>query len=378
MSEQRVRNQFSRRSFLTTSAAASAALTVGVMSEPLLAMASLRKSAATGSAIFINANENPLGPCASARKAIADLTPSGGRYLYERMEEFVKTYAQGEGLKPEYVNIYPGSSSPLHYSVLAFTSPKASYVTADPGFESGMFAAEKSGARIVKVPLAKDYSHDVKAMLAAAPDAGLFYVCTPNNPTGTLTSHSDIEYLLANKPKNSVVMVDEAYIHFTDATSALDLVKADRDVVVLRTMSKIFGMAGLRCGFAIARPDLLEKVAKFAGWVSMPVTTVGAAAASLMEQQLVPERRRINAANRQQTFDFLSKNGYAFVPSQSNCFMLETKRPAREVIAAMAKQNIHIGRPWPIWPTHVRITVGTAEEMESFCEVFHRVMTNNA
>lgn len=375
MSDQRTATPFSRRSFLTSSAAA---LTVGIMSEPLLAMASLNKtSSANGSAVFINANENPLGPCTDARKAISDIIPNGGRYLYEKMEDFVKVYAQSEGLKPEYVNIYPGSSSPLHYAVLAFTSPKASYVTADPGFESGMFAAEKSGARIVKVPLARDYSHDIKAMLAAAPDAGLFYVCTPNNPTGTLTSHSAIEYLLAIKPKNSVVMVDEAYIHFTDATSALDLVKADRDVIVLRTMSKIYGMAGLRCGFAIARPDILEKVANFGGWVCMPVTAVAAASASLRDLQLVQERRRINTATRQQTFDWLSRHKYSFVPSESNCFMLETKRPAKGVIAAMAEQNVHIGRPWPIWPTHVRITVGTADEMERFCDAFQRVMDRN-
>jgi len=340
-------------------------------------MANLRELPAPtpGNAVFINANENPLGPSAAARKAISEIIPRGGRYLYERMEQFVKRYAESEGLKPDYVDIYPGSSSPLHYSVLAFTSPKASYVTADPGYEAGTLSAEVSGARVVRIPLAKDYSHDIKAMLAAAPDAGLFYICTPNNPTGTMTSHSAIEHLVANKPKESIVMVDEAYIHFTDAVSAIDLVKADRDVVVLRTMSKIYGMAGLRCGFAIARPDLLRKIAQFAGWVSMPVTAIAAASASISDPQLVPERRQINAAVRQQTFDWLSEHGYSYVPSQSNCFMLETKRPAREVIAAMARQNVYIGRPWPAWPTHVRITIGTAEEMEQFRGAFRQVMT---
>ena len=102
-------------------------------------------------------------------------------------------------------------------------------------------------------------------MLAAAPDAGLFYICTPNNPTGTLTSHEDIEYLVENKPKGSIVMVDEAYIHFSDAPSCIDMVKAGKDVVVLRTFSKLYGMAGLRCGFAIARPDLLKKIDAYGG-----------------------------------------------------------------------------------------------------------------
>src|SRR5260370_18236532 len=119
-----------------------------------------------------------------------------------------------------------------------------------------MRAAKISGARIVKTPLTKTYSHDIKAMRASAQDAGLFYVCTPNNPTGTMTSHSDIEQLVAAKPKGSVVLVDEAYIHFSDGVSALDLVKADRDVIVLRTFSKIYGMAGFPPRLAIRRPHL--------------------------------------------------------------------------------------------------------------------------
>ncbi|MHB8503769.1 MAG: aminotransferase class I/II-fold pyridoxal phosphate-dependent enzyme, partial [Candidatus Acidiferrales bacterium] len=174
------------------------------------------------------------------------------------------------------------------------------------------------------------------------------------------------------------LLVDEAYIHFSDASSALDLVKADKDVIVLRTFSKIYGMAGLRCGFAIARPELLEKVSAFSGWNAMPITAVAAATASLNDAQLVPERKHINATIREATFQWLSKNGYSFIPSHSNCFMLDAKRPAKEVIAAMAAQNVFIGRPWPIWPTHVRVTVGTQSEMERFQEAFQRVMTGAA
>src|SRR5258705_8366133 len=237
-----------------------------------------------------------------------------------------------------------------------------------------MFAAHASGARIVKVPLTKTYAHDVKAMITAAPDAGLFYVCTPNNPTGTLTPHVEIEYLVEHKPKGSIVLVDEAYIHFSDATTALDLVKADKDVVVLRTFSKIYGMAGLRCGLAIGRPDLIEKVSSFSGWNSLPVTAVAAALTSLDDASVVPERKRINAAVRSETFAWLDRNGYSYVPSVSNCFMLDTKRPAKEVIDAMAARNVFIGRAWPAWPTHVRITVGTKSEMEKFQTAFQEVM----
>lgn len=365
----------SRRSFLQVSAAA-AAVAVGyrIVTEPMLAHAGSLPY--PKDAVLINANENPLGPCGVACDAVNSVASQGGRYSDWMTTDLIKAFAAAEGLKPEYVRAFAGSSGPLHYSVLAFTSPARSYVTADPGYEAGAHAAKLSGARVVKVPLAKTHSHDAKAMLAAAPDAGLFYICSPNNPTGTLTSHSDIEFLLANKPKDSLLLVDEAYIHFSDASSVLDLVKADKDLIVLRTFSKIYGMAGLRCGFAIGRPDLLEKMGAFSGWSPMPITAVAAATASLKDPRLVPDRKHINTTIREATFEWLSKNNYSFVPSQSNCFMLDAKRPAKEVIAAMAAQSVFIGRPWPVWPTHVRVTVGTQSEMERFRAAFDHVMKN--
>jgi len=359
----------SRRSFLQLSAAAAA---MQIVTEPMLAAAARRPFSKDG--VMIDSNENPLGPCQSARDAIFEIIPQGGRYLDHLTEELVDTFAQQEGLKPDYVQAFPGSSPPLRFAVIAFTSPQKSYVTADPGYEAGMMAASATQARVVKVPLNKNYAHDVKAMLAVAPDAGLFYICSPNNPTGTLTPHSDIEYLVDNKPKGSIVMVDEAYIHFTDAPSTLDLVKAGKDVVVLRTFSKTYGMAGLRCGFAIARPDLMEKIMERAGWNFMPITALVAASASLTDPRLVPERRRINATIRQETFQWLDRNGYSYIPSESNCFMLDTKRPGKQVIDAMAQQNVFIGRIWPVMPTHVRITVGTRDEMQQFQTTFQKVM----
>ena len=363
----------SRRSFLQASTVASAALAFRILGEPMFAYAAAPNHAPD--AVMINANENPLGPCTSAREAIAAITPQGGRYLDELTEDLVTQLAQIAGVSKDHVEIHAGSTPALEYTVRAFCSAQAGYVTADPGYEAGMFAAERAGARVIKVPLTKSYAHDVKAMLAAGPDAGVFYVCSPNNPTGTLTSHSDIEYLVENKPKNAVVLVDEAYIHFTDAPSVFDLVQAGKDVIVLRTFSKIYGMAGLRCGYAVARPDLLEKIHNYGGWNFMPVTATSAAAASLKHQALVPERKRINEQVRSATFAWLDRNGYSYIASVSNCFLVDTKRPAKEVIAAMAKQNVIIGRVWPSMPTYTRITVGTSDEMARFQEAFQKVMT---
>src|SRR6266404_1046718 len=368
----------SRRNFLQLGVAAAPALASGILGESFFAASARATSLPRGpfpkDAVIIDANENPLGPCSVAREAIAEITGNSGRYSFWLTEDLGKRFAEQQGLKSEYVRAFPGSGEPLHFSVLAFTSTSRSYVTADPGYEAGMHAAKISGARVVKTPLGSSYAHDVKAMLGAAPDAGLFYICTPNNPTGTLTPHADIEYLVECKPKGSIVLVDEAYIHFSDATTALDLVKANKDVVVLRTFSKIYGMAGLRCGMAIGRPDLIEKVASFSGWNSLPVTAVAAALNSLDDASVVPERKRINAAVRNETFAWMDSNGYSYIPSVSNCFMVDTKRPTKQVIEAMAAKNVYIGRAWPVWPTHVRITVGTKAEMEKFQAAFREVM----
>jgi histidinol-phosphate aminotransferase len=363
----------SRRSFLGLSAAASAALALRIVTEPMLANARVHN--APKDAIRIDANENPLGPCSSGREAATAVIPQGGRYSDWLTDDLVKTLAEVEGLKADQIRVYPGSSEPLHHVVAIFCSAQRSYVTADPGYEAGMFTANAVGAKVVKVPLTKTYAHDVRAMLAAAPDAGVFYVCTPNNPTGTLTSHSDIEYLVENKPKDSVVLVDEAYIHFCDAPSVMDMVKAGKDVILLRTFSKIYGMAGLRCGAVFARPDLLEKIENYAGWNAMPITAVVAASASLKDAQLVPDRKHINARIRGEVFAWLDRNGYSYIPSEANFFMLDTKRPAKPAIDAMAKQNVYIGRIWPVMPTYSRITIGTAPEMEQFQTAWQKVMT---
>ena len=218
---------------------------------------------APADAVMINANENPLGPCAEAAEAMRNIIQKGGRYKYGETDDFKSTLAEQEGLKPSYVQAFAGSSAPLHQAVLAFTSPTKPYVMADPGYEAGGSAAQFIGAKVIKVPLTKTYAHDVKAMAAADPNAGLIYLCNPNNPTGTLTPKEDIEWLVDNKPKGCILMIDEAYTHISGAPFSTDLVAKDKDVIILRTFSKIYGMAGLRAGAAMAKPDLLEKLGHY-------------------------------------------------------------------------------------------------------------------
>lgn len=325
--------------------------------------------------VLINANENPLGPSKAACDAIVRVAPLGGRYdLTGETERLTKTIAAQSGLKPESIAIYAGSSEPLHYSVLAFTSPAKSFVTADPSYEAGMFAARTSQAKVVKVPLTQDYAHDVKAMVAADAQAGVIYICNPNNPTGTVTTKQDIVWALENKPAGSILLVDEAYIHLTDEPDTLDLVAQGKDLIVLRTFSKIYGMAGIRCGFAAGRPDLLAKLKPF-GQNAMPITGSAAARASLEDPKLVPERRKIIGDTRRDTIAWLKSSGYKVIGDpQTNCFMIDTGRNGRAVMAAMKARNVMIGRSWPIWPNAVRVSVGTPEEMAAFKVAFKAVM----
>lgn len=212
-------------------------------------------------------------------------------------------------------------------------------------------------------------------MLAAAGEgAGVFYICNPNNPTGTLTPREDIEFLVAHKPAGSVVLIDEAYIHFTDAPRSTDMVKAGKDVVVLRTFSKIYGMAGLRAGVALARPDVLERFRGY-GTGFLPTTGMVGATVSLGVKGLLAARRKIMSDVRDDVFDWLSKQGHAFVPSVSNKFMLDVRRPGREVVEALAREKVYVGRSWPIWPNHIRVTVGTRDEMRKFEAALARVLS---
>ncbi|HZV05468.1 MAG TPA: pyridoxal phosphate-dependent aminotransferase [Gemmataceae bacterium] len=326
-------------------------------------------------AVKLNANENPLGPCAEALETIRKIAPNTGRYLFRETFEFVETMAASEGLSTNYVLPSAGSSDPLHRAVLAFTSPSRPLITAEPGYEAPQGAARFNKAKIIKVPLRKDYSHDAKEMATAHPDAGLIFVCNPNNPTGTVTRKEDIDAIVANKPKGCVVLVDEAYIHFSDsARSATDLVLAGKDVIVLRTFSKLYGMAGLRAGAALGRPDLLEKMRALAGLNFLPATAMVAATASLKNKGLVAQRRQSLAEVRKDLFAWLDRKGYSYIPSEANMVLIDSKRPGRETAKTMLQHKVAIGRSWAALPTHVRVTIGTAAEMEKFKAAFERAV----
>jgi histidinol-phosphate aminotransferase len=329
--------------------------------------------------VIISSNENPLGPSQASLSAIAATAGLGGRYHQEVSAQATAAYNDIFGLKRGYTAIGPGSGGLLDLALMSNLGPDKPLVMGDPSYEQGTRAAGTMKAPLFSVKLTPTYAHDVKAMLAAHPSPGAYYIVNPNNPTGTMTPKADIMWLLKNKPKGSVVIVDEAYFHFSNDESMLDQVAADQDLIVLRTFSKIYGMAGLRAGFAAARPDLLAKFSSVApmarSLASISITSAAAAKAALQDKTLIAERKKINTDNREATLEFLTKKGYTIVPgSQANFFMVDVKRPGREFQQQMIKEQVAIGRTWSALPTYVRVTVGTKDEMAKFQTAFVKCM----
>jgi histidinol-phosphate aminotransferase len=394
-----LRNGVSRRNFMRILGAASAAATslpafalqtpaaqaparrgMGGMSD----MGDMR-AMRNADTVIISSNENPLGPAKSALEALCSTANLGGRYHQEISQGTIDAFNEIYGFpKPKpreqgYSALFPGSGGPLDLALMSNIGPDKPLVYGDPSYEQGFRAADAMKAPKFPVPLTKTYAHDVKAMLAAHPSPGAYYIVNPNNPTGTITPKADIVWLLENKPKGSVVIVDEAYHHFSTDDSCLDLVAKDKDIIVMRTFSKIYGMAGIRAGFAAAKPELLLKFQTVSpagrSLASISIVSAAAAKASLQDKDLVPLRRKINADVRSETLEFLTKKGYKIVPgSQANFFMVDVKRPGKDFGAAMMKENVAIGRSWPAMPNYVRVTVGTKDEMAKFQTAFVKCM----
>jgi len=378
----------SRRSFMRILGAASAAATslpafamqqpgVQATSQPSKRLArSMQFSPGT---VVISANENPLGPAQSVLTAIGSIGAQGGRYHFDEYSKTVAVFNEQFDLKNDYSAMFPGSSGPLDLALMSNIGPDKPLVYGDPSYEQGPRAAERMKAPRYPVPLTATYAHDVRAMVKAHPSPGAYYIVNPNNPTGTMTPKADLVWLVNNKPKGSIVIIDEAYHHFCDDESCIDLVRQDKDVIVMRTFSKIYGMAGLRAGLAVARPDLIERFNTVGGSnqgvSSVSITTAAAARASLQDKDLVPLRKKINSDIRSETLEFLTKRGYKVVSgSQGNMFMVDVKRPGKEFQTAMLKENVAIGRTWSAMPNYVRVTVGTKTEMEKFQTAFVKCM----
>jgi len=328
--------------------------------------------------VWLNANENPLGPPKSSLAAMADVLASSGRYHYQEVRDFYAALAHSEDLQPENILAGSGSSEMLHAAVDAFTAPDRPMIVMYPTYEGPPETARAMHRQVIQVPLRADYSADVHKLAEAAEKSrgGLIYLCNPNNPTASITPKADIAWLVENLPPDTVLLIDEAYIHFGESENletALPFVRQGKNVVVARTFSKIYGMAGVRAGFVCARPELIEKMKPFRNNVLSIIAMRGVLAALAESRTMVPERRAINARVRREMCDWLSERKLPYIEPQANFMMIDVGRNAREFITKMPPMGVAVGRPFPPLDNMLRVTIGTGAEMQRFRDVFWRV-----
>jgi len=328
--------------------------------------------------VWLNANEYPGGIPDVSLAAMREVLPTAFRYHYQEFGAIYATIAKSEDLAPEQIITGCGSSEVLHTAVDAFTSPTRPLISVTPAYEGPIETARALGRSVILVKLRADYTADVRALAAEADKAGggVIYLCNPNNPTSAFTAKSDVDWLVANLPPKTILLMDEAYLHFGEApdlASAMPYVRQGKDVIVTRTFSKIYGMAGLRVGFAAAKPEYIAKLQPLRMNVISIVSARGVAVALEHQQSIVPERKKSLAHTRRELTTWLSGNKVKFIPPQANFIMIDCGRSVREFIAALPKLGVVPGRPFPPLDNMLRVTIGTDAEMAKFRDAFWKV-----
>jgi histidinol-phosphate aminotransferase len=366
----------SRRDFARLLGAGAAAAVV----RPPLSFAKPTQSITTplaeGGIVRLSANENPYGPAPKAFQAITDSFSLACRYPDEHNNMLIDKLAKLNGVNHDQILLGDGSGEILKLCAETFTGPQnGKLVAADPTFEAILNNASANGAEVVKVPLTSSFKHDLPKMRDSA-KAGLIYVCNPNNPTASITPKDELREFIATTPPQTMILVDEAYFHYADSPdyeSVIALVKDHPNLIVSRTFSKIYGMAGLRCGYCVAQKETIDRLRRNQMWDSVNCMALAAATASLDDLDHVPNGQRLNREAKTFVTSELDKMGYHQIPSQANFIMFDCKRPVAPLIQAMKERKIHVGRLFPALPNHMRLTIGKKAEMESFVSAFKQV-----
>ena len=329
-----------------------------------------------GGIVRLSANENPYGPSSKALQAMTDSFGLACRYPDEHNNLLIDKLAKLNGVSHDQILLGDGSGEILKLCAETFTGPQnGKLVAADPTFEAILNGASANGAEVVKVPLTSSFGHDLPKMLTAA-KGGLIYICNPNNPTASITPKDELHEFIAKTTPDTMILVDEAYFHYADSPdyeSVIPLVEERPNLIVSRTFSKIYGMAGLRCGYCVAQKETVERMRRNQMWDSVNCMALAAATASLDDPDHVPNGQRLNREAKTFVISELDKMGYKQIPSQANFIMFDCKRPVVPIIKAMKERNIHVGRLFPALPNHMRLTIGKKSEMESFLSAFREV-----
>jgi histidinol-phosphate aminotransferase len=323
-------------------------------------------------------NENPYGPPESVLQAMTTAFKYANRYGYPD-GGITEAIAKHHGVKPENVVLAAGSGEILDVVGTAFASDKK-VVGVEPsyGFVYSHVASVKGGA--LTLPLTADYRQDISALISTTKkhyrDVGFIYLCNPNNPTGRIVTKGEVKQLLDGIPEDVPVLIDEAYYHFVDNSdyaTAVPYVLEGRPVIVTRTFSKIAALAGMRLGYAISSPEIIEKMRPYISDSISAVVKWGGVAA-LKDTAAQAQVKQVTLDLRRKATADLESLGFAVIPSETNFFMVHLKTPVKPVIAAFEKRGVLVGRPFPPMDEHLRVSVGNAEEMKRFAAAFREIM----
>lgn len=365
-----------RRGFVTVGMAAGLAGMGGVASLPgggsgSLARAGLARVGRTLSdgTVRLSSNENPLGLSPLARQAVVEALVEANRYPSEWGARVQEAVAARLGVQPANVVLGAGSTEILQMAVQAFQGPRTPLVLAEPTFEDVPRYQRPFPFEMAAVPLTADMSHDLGRMREAAEAAGrpaLVYLCNPNNPTGTLTPSREIHAWIADAPETTLFLVDEAYHEYVldgEYESALKWIAARRNVIVVRTFSKIYGMAGLRLGYGIAHPSTAQRLRDFVSSNSVSVAASAAALASLEDPDMMARSLRVNDEAKAIAVATLDGLGLEHLPTHANFIMHRIRGDLRDHIARMRASGVRVGRAFPPMMEWNRVSFGLPEEM---------------
>jgi histidinol-phosphate aminotransferase len=362
----------SRRRFAST--LAGAGLGLGL---PGRASASLPPGA-PADAVQLNSNENPFGPSPRALDALARAQAAAARYPDAADRALHEAIAAAHGVAPEQVVLGCGSGEVLQMADMAFLRPGRTLVACEPTFEAVLGYARVTGAEAIKVPLTADFRHDLPRMLAACDErTGLVYVCNPNNTTGTLVGRDELALFLERVPRSAVVLVDEAYHHFVDDrayATAFEWLPRRPNLLVVRTFSKVHGLAGLRLGYGVGSRETAAAVRAHAAFDNANAGALAAALASLPDDEHVSRQRTLNRETRDWLCRELDKDGRRYIPSHANFLMIDLGRDVGPVVEAFRRRRILVGRRFPSLPAWLRVSIGTPAEMRQFVDALRSIL----
>jgi histidinol-phosphate aminotransferase len=314
-------------------------------------------------------NENPYGPSPAARAAISRSIAEGCRYPDDENPTLVKLLAEKEGLGPDHIVTGTGSGELLRAIGLLAARQHGEIVAAEPTYAELTEYAQHTGATLKWVPVDKQLRHDLSAMLAAvSAKTRIVYICNPNNPTGTMVDSATIAAFVAALPDHVTTVIDEAYMEFVEGTpSSVNLVTGPKRVVVLRTFSKLHGMAGVRCGYGIARPEVIEEISA-ARMTTPNIFAVRGALASLGDKEFLTDCRRRILASRARLTAELARLHFPYAEPHGNFVFFDTGAPIKHFTEFMQHRNIAVGRRFPPYENWCRVTIGTDPQIDAFIE----------